>query len=183
MAHVIGFSNKEGVGSAGIELQYDSYLKGKEGHRISKKDARKREIYSERKVDIPPEDGASVILTLDQLNCFQEGCGVHLRKSDGIQDALECLKALDRPWPLTSGIRDESDIKRQRGWPSDAVFISPVRQTSSHLGISALGWNRFSKLARDLGVPAYALGGMTETDIEVVKRYWGFGVAGISGFQ
>ena len=66
MAHVIGFSNKEGVGSAGIELQYDSYLKGKEGHRISKKDARKREIYSERKVDIPPEDGASVILTLDQ---------------------------------------------------------------------------------------------------------------------
>ena len=128
-------------------------------------------------------NGHQVILTLDQLNCFQEGCGVHLRKSDGIQDALECLKALDRPWPLTSGIRDESDIERQRDWPSDAVFISPVRQTSSHFGIPALGWNRFSKLACDLGVPAYALGGMTKSDIEVVKRYWGFGVAGISGFQ
>ena len=24
---------------------------------------------------------------------------------------------------------------------------------------------------------------MTKSDIEVVKRYWGFGVAGISGFQ
>ena len=127
--------------------------------------------------------GHQVILTLDQLTCFQEGCGVHLRKSDGIQDALECLKALDRPWPLTSGIRDESDIERQRDWPSDAVFISPVRQTSSHFGIPALGWNRFSELACDLGVPAYALGGMTKSDIEVVKRYWGFGVAGISGFQ
>ena len=127
--------------------------------------------------------GHQVILTLDQLTCFQEGCGVHLRKSDEIQDALECLKALDRPWPLTSGIRDESDIERQRDWPSDAVFISPVRQTSSHFGIPALGWNRFSELACDLGVPAYALGGMTKSDIEVVKRYWGFGVAGISGFQ
>ena len=127
--------------------------------------------------------GHQVILTLDQLTCFQEGCGVHLRKNDGIQDALECLRALDRPWPLTSGIRDESDIERQRDWPSDAVFISPVRQTSSHFGIPALGWNRFSELACDLGVPAYALGGMTKSDIEVVKRYWGFGVAGISGFQ
>ena len=127
--------------------------------------------------------GHKVILTLDQLTCFQEGCGVHLRKNDEIQDALECLKALDRPWPLTSGIRDESDIERQRDWPSDAVFISPVRQTSSHFGIPALGWNRFSELACDLGVPAYALGGMTNSDIEVVKRYWGFGVAGISGFQ
>ena len=127
--------------------------------------------------------GHQVILTLDQLICFQEGCGVHLRKSDGVQDALECLEALDRPWPLTSGIRDESDIVRQRDWPSDAVFISPVRQTTSHFGIPALGWNRFSELACDLGVPAYALGGMTKSDIEVVKRYWGFGVAGISGFQ
>ena len=127
--------------------------------------------------------GHQVILTLDQLTCFQEGCGVHLRKNDEIQDALECLKALDRPWPLTSGIRDESDIVRQRDWPSDAVFISPVRQTSSHFGLPALGWNRFSELACDLGVPAYALGGMTKSDIEVVKRYWGFGVAGISGFQ
>ena len=137
----------------------------------------------EAAIDLAIGNGHQVILTLDQLTCFQEGCGVHLRKSDGIQEALEYLKALDRPWPLTSGIRHESDIERQRDWPSDAVFISPVRQTSSHLGMPALGWNRFSKLARDLGVPAYALGGMTKSDLEVVKRYWGFGVAGISGFQ
>ena len=37
MSHVIGFSNKEGVGSAGIELKYNSYLKGKEGHRSSRR--------------------------------------------------------------------------------------------------------------------------------------------------
>lgn len=66
MAHVVGFSNMEGVGSAGIEQRMDQYLCGKEGLRISSKDGRRREIYGTRKVDIPPEDGATVVLTLDQ---------------------------------------------------------------------------------------------------------------------
>ncbi len=66
MAHVLGFSNREGVGGAGIELRYDEYLRGKEGVRNSKKDGRGREVYSERTLDIPPQDGASVVLTLDQ---------------------------------------------------------------------------------------------------------------------
>ncbi len=66
MAHVVGFANHEGVGAAGIEQRMDAYLRGKEGHRVSKKDGRRREIYSAREVDIPPEDGATVVLTLDQ---------------------------------------------------------------------------------------------------------------------
>ncbi len=66
MAHVVGFSNLEGVGSAGIEQRMDKYLRGKEGLRISAKDGRRREIYGSRTVDIPPEDGATVELTLDQ---------------------------------------------------------------------------------------------------------------------
>ena len=66
MAHVVGFANQEGKGAAGIELRMDEFLRGKEGHRVSKKDGRRREIYSARSVDIQPEDGATVMLTLDQ---------------------------------------------------------------------------------------------------------------------
>ncbi len=66
MAHVVGFSNLEGVGSAGIEQRLNEFLRGKEGLRVSKKDGRRHEIYSARQVDIPPEDGATVQLTLDQ---------------------------------------------------------------------------------------------------------------------
>jgi len=66
MAHVVGFSNREGVGAAGIEQRMDEYLRGKEGLRVSKKDGRRREIYSTRTVDIEPEDGANVVLALDQ---------------------------------------------------------------------------------------------------------------------
>lgn len=66
MSHVVGFSNAEGDGCAGIELVMDEYLKGKEGRRVSTRDGRRQEIYGTRIVDTPPEDGATVYLTLDQ---------------------------------------------------------------------------------------------------------------------
>ncbi len=71
MAHVLGFSNREGQGSAGIEYRMNAYLCGKEGRRISKRDGRNREIYSERELDIPPRDGATVELTLDSWLQYQ----------------------------------------------------------------------------------------------------------------
>lgn len=66
MAHVVGFSNQDGQGSAGVEQRMDEYLRGTEGLRVSMKDGQRHEIYNTRKVDIPPEDGATVVLTLDQ---------------------------------------------------------------------------------------------------------------------
>ncbi len=66
MAHVVGFSNMEGQGAAGVELRMDEYLRGKEGLRVSQRDGRRREIYRTRTIDIDPEDGANVELTLDQ---------------------------------------------------------------------------------------------------------------------
>lgn len=65
MSHVIGFSNMEGVGSAGVEMRYDSKLKGKPGKRVGERDARRREIYNRRTLDISPQKGANVYLTLD----------------------------------------------------------------------------------------------------------------------
>jgi len=65
-AHVIGFANHEGTGSAGIEMKMNSYLTGSNGLRVSERDARRREIYSRRTVDIAPQPGADVYLTLDQ---------------------------------------------------------------------------------------------------------------------
>jgi len=73
MAHVVGFANREGVGGAGIEQRMDEYLRGKEGLRVSKRDGHRDEIYRTRTVDIEPEDGANVMLTLDQhLQYFVE---------------------------------------------------------------------------------------------------------------
>lgn len=65
-AHVVGYANYEGVGSAGVEQRMDTYLRGVSGLRISQKDGHRREIYQKRVVDIAPQSGSEVYLTIDQ---------------------------------------------------------------------------------------------------------------------
>jgi len=63
--HVLGFSNREGVGSAGIEQRWDSLLKGRPGLRQSERDGRRREIYTRRSLELDSQEGADLYLTLD----------------------------------------------------------------------------------------------------------------------
>lgn len=65
MSHVLGFVNNMGVGGAGIEQQFNAYLKGTPGLIRSEKDAGSIEIWSRRQVDVPPIPGSDVYLTLD----------------------------------------------------------------------------------------------------------------------
>lgn len=73
MSHVVGFANAEGTGSAGMEQRLDRYLRGVPGLRVTEVDGRRREVYIRRQVDIQPQQGADVYLTLDQnLQYFVE---------------------------------------------------------------------------------------------------------------
>jgi len=65
MSHVLGFVNKEGVGSAGVELKHNMYLKGIEGLIEGEKDANQAELRDRRKIDVQPIAGSDVHLTLD----------------------------------------------------------------------------------------------------------------------
>lgn len=64
--HVLGFSNTEGVGSAGIEQRMDGYLRGVPGLRVSELDGKRRELYSHRVMEIQPQAGDDIYLTIDQ---------------------------------------------------------------------------------------------------------------------
>ena len=64
--HVLGFSNKEGVGSAGVEQRWDPLLKGRPGFRQSERDGNRREIYTRRSLEVAPQEGADIHLTIDQ---------------------------------------------------------------------------------------------------------------------
>lgn len=85
LSHVIGFQNREGVGASGIELEMDRFLKGKEGLRVGEKDGRRHEMVNRRKVQIDPETGADVILTVDQY--LQYGVEEALEKAMSIYHA------------------------------------------------------------------------------------------------
>lgn len=65
MCHVVGFSNVEGVGSAGIEQRLNGYLRSTPGLRVGERDGQHREIYGRRSLEIEPLEGANVFLTLD----------------------------------------------------------------------------------------------------------------------
>ncbi len=65
MSHVIGFTNREGVGVYGVEQRFDELLKGVAGHVATVGDARRREIRDRRMEEVAPIHGADVYLTLD----------------------------------------------------------------------------------------------------------------------
>ncbi|MES2444063.1 MAG: thiamine phosphate synthase [Pseudomonadota bacterium] len=69
--------------------------------------------------------------------------------------------------------RREAVAAARRG--ADAVFVSPVFATRSHPGARALGPVRFGLMARELGVPVIALGGM---DAKRGRRLRGLGASG-----
>lgn len=64
-AHVIGFANREGVGAEGIEGRYNSYLRSKEGRRVSRRDRYGNQMVFRTSVFEPPSGGDDVRLTID----------------------------------------------------------------------------------------------------------------------
>lgn len=71
-------------------------------------------------------------------------------------------------------------MARQQGL--DFVVLSPVGPTTSHPEARPLGWVRFAELIRDLPMPVFALGGLSEKDLPAARAARAQGVAGISAF-
>ncbi len=63
---------------------------------------------------------------------------------------------------------------------SDFVVLSPVQKTASHPDMQAMGWSQFSNLIENIAVPAYALGGVSENDLETAWQHGAQGIAAIS---
>ncbi len=66
-ASAIGFVGLDDAGLAGLELQYDAMLHGVEGLRTARRDAIGRELVQTERVLVPPRDGDTVVLTIDEV--------------------------------------------------------------------------------------------------------------------
>ncbi|KUO52488.1 MAG: stage V sporulation protein D [Desulfitibacter sp. BRH_c19] len=69
-AHVLGFAGIDNQGLEGIEVIYDEELNGKRGAIVVEYDAAGREIPHAMHQYIPPEDGNSLVLTIDETIQF-----------------------------------------------------------------------------------------------------------------
>ena len=63
-AHILGFTDDNGHGLAGMEKQMDAVLRGEPGERLVERDAKKREIALYQVHDTPAIDGDDVTLTI-----------------------------------------------------------------------------------------------------------------------
>lgn len=65
--HIVGFTGVDNDGLEGIELQYNSFLKGVPGWRLAQKDAKQRELVAKEIEMTPPVDGYNIHLTIDEV--------------------------------------------------------------------------------------------------------------------
>ena len=64
-SHLLGFVNKEGVGSEGVERAFNEYLKSEPGEYAARKDSRRRLLESQTLKFNAPTGGDSIQLTID----------------------------------------------------------------------------------------------------------------------
>ncbi|MBM4421655.1 MAG: penicillin-binding protein 2 [Chloroflexi bacterium] len=64
-AHVLGFVDDDGAGQYGVEGRYDKILRGRNGLRVVDRDPANRELAVGLRSEIPAQDGADLVLTID----------------------------------------------------------------------------------------------------------------------
>jgi 8-oxo-dGTP diphosphatase len=65
---------------------------------------------------------------------------------------------------------------------ADYLLVSPVLSTLSHPDVAPLGWEGFAELGAFANVPVYALGGLSEVQIDRARKSGAQGIAGISAW-
>ena len=64
----------------------------------------------------------------------------------------------------------------------DFVVLAPVLATKTHPETEPLGWEQFAKLVSQVNLPVYALGGLSEFDLDRARQAGSQGVAAIRAF-
>lgn len=103
--------------------------------------------------------------------------------ADGVHFTSAQLHRLgERPAGLAgASCHTREDVERAMALDLDFVVLGPVRETASHPGATALGWDRFAALARQASLPVYALGGLRRDDLDRARRAGAHGLAMIRG--
>ena len=67
-SHILGRIDVDGVGRAGLELEYEDYLRGEPGRRTLLRDRRGHLRIDAEGVVVPPADGETLVLTIDLIH-------------------------------------------------------------------------------------------------------------------
>ncbi len=82
----------------------------------------------------------------------------------------------DVPW-LGASCHSAPELAQAEALGADLAVLGPVCDTLSHPGAPTLGWAGFSDLVQDCGLPVFALGGLTLTDLAQARTSGAHGIA------
>jgi 8-oxo-dGTP diphosphatase len=105
--------------------------------------------------------------------------------ADGVSLSSARLMALaERPVDLelvAASCHIQAEVEHACTLGLDFVAVSPVQETRSHPGAVVLGFDGLRALTELATVPVYALGGMSEADLDTAFRHGAQGIAAIGG--
>jgi thiamine-phosphate pyrophosphorylase len=128
--------------------------------------------------------GLMLLVAGDGRAALRHRAGLHVPER-GAAGLLPFLAARRRRVPfaqLTLAAHGRAAAARARRLRPGLVFLSPAYATASHPGAPALGPLRWAALARRIGAPAAALGGVSSAGAARLPRRWLRGLAAIGAF-
>jgi 8-oxo-dGTP diphosphatase len=88
----------------------------------------------------------------------------------------------DQPTWLAASCHNLQELRHAQKIGIDFVVLAPVLVTKTHPDAVPLGWDQFSKLVDQINLPVYALGGLSESDLDIARHSGSQGIAAIRAF-
>ncbi len=128
--------------------------------------------------------GLVLLVGGDGRAALRHHAGLHVpeRGAAGLLPFLAALRRGAGFARLTLAAHGQAAAARARRLRPGLVFASPAFATASHPGAPGLGPLRWALLARRMGLPAVALGGVSGRNAARLPRRWLRGLAAIGAF-
>ncbi len=91
-------------------------------------------------------------------------------------------RPLGRDYWFGVSAHDAGELHTAMAVDADFAVLSPVAATATHPERTPLGWDGWRRERGELGLPVYALGGLSAHDLCTARAHNAQGVAGIQGF-
>lgn len=106
--------------------------------------------------------------------------GIHMPVKLIKKETISTIIKKCNNFTLSISAHNQAELRYARLIGVDAVFLSPVKKSSSHPLLKPIGFLPFSSLARNQGLNVYALGGLNLRDKKRSQDLGAKGIAGIS---
>jgi thiamine-phosphate pyrophosphorylase len=145
--------------------------------------SRENRKYVQQGIELAREFKKIFIVNSDTFLAIAEGAdGVHLTSSQKLKPALEAREnQVDSHFIIGQSVHSREEAIKAEDQGADYVLISPVFEPISKKSFfPAFGLKELETVCRQLSVPVFALGGISDENYRSVLEAGASGIAGIS---